>query len=62
MDDAGSGSLVGGDRALAEVEAAGVVIVRDLIIAATAVATGRAVVTADARGFRDLPGVDVRVV
>ena len=32
----------------------------DLIIAATALATGRAVVTADVRGFRDLPGVDVR--
>ena len=34
----------------------------DLIIAATAVATERAVVTADVRGFRDLPGVDVRAV
>lgn len=34
----------------------------DLIIAATAVATGRAVVTADGHGFRELPGVDVRVV
>lgn len=34
----------------------------DLIIAATAVASGRAVVTADARGFQGLPGVDVRVV
>jgi len=34
----------------------------DLIIAATAVASGRAVVTADARGFQDLPGVDVRLV
>ena len=34
----------------------------DLIIAATAVASERAVVTADARGFEDLPGVDVRVV
>jgi tRNA(fMet)-specific endonuclease VapC len=34
----------------------------DLIIAATAVASGRAVVTADARGFHDLAGVDVRVV
>lgn len=32
----------------------------DLIIAATAAATGRAVVTTDARGFRDLPGVEVR--
>jgi tRNA(fMet)-specific endonuclease VapC len=34
----------------------------DMIIAATAVATGRAVVTADAGGFSDLPGLDVRVV
>jgi len=34
----------------------------DLIIAATAIATGRAVVTTDRRGFSDLPGVDVRVV
>lgn len=34
----------------------------DLIIAATAVASGRTVVTADARGFQGLPGVDVRVV
>ena len=34
----------------------------DLIIAATALATERAVVTADAHGFRELPGVDVRVV
>jgi tRNA(fMet)-specific endonuclease VapC len=32
----------------------------DLIIAATAVATGRTVVTADARAFADLPGVEVR--
>ena len=32
----------------------------DLLIAATARATQRAVVTADARAFHDLPGVDVR--
>jgi tRNA(fMet)-specific endonuclease VapC len=32
----------------------------DLIIAATARATGRAVVTADASAFSDLPGVAVR--
>lgn len=32
----------------------------DLIIAATARATNRIVVTADAAGFRDLPGVTVR--
>lgn len=31
----------------------------DLIIAATAAATGRMVVTADARAFDDLPGVTV---
>lgn len=34
----------------------------DLIIAATAVESGRIVITADARGFEDLPGVDVRGV
>ncbi len=34
----------------------------DLIIAATAAASGRVVLTADARGFDGLPGVDVRVV
>ena len=34
--------------------------VHDLIIAATAVATGREIVTADARGFADLPDVVVR--
>lgn len=33
----------------------------DLIIAATASARDRAVVTADAAGFADLPGVSVRV-
>lgn len=33
----------------------------DLIIAATAAATERTVVTTDARGFQDLPGVDIRV-
>jgi tRNA(fMet)-specific endonuclease VapC len=32
----------------------------DLIIAATAKSTGRTVVTADLRGFDDLPGVRVR--
>ena len=32
----------------------------DLIIAATAVAGGRVVVTADPIGFEDLPGVEVR--
>jgi tRNA(fMet)-specific endonuclease VapC len=34
----------------------------DLIIAATAVATDRIVVTADAHGFADLPGVELRTV
>ena len=34
----------------------------DLIIAATAAASGRVVVTIDARGFQGLPGVDVRLV
>lgn len=32
----------------------------DLIIAATALATERTVVTVDARGFEGLPGLDVR--
>jgi tRNA(fMet)-specific endonuclease VapC len=32
----------------------------DLIIAATALARGRTVVTADPRGFEELPGVSVR--
>ena len=32
----------------------------DLIIAATALATGRVVVTSDRLGFDDLPGVPVR--
>ena len=32
----------------------------DLLIAATAVATDRALVAADAKGFSGLPGVDVR--
>jgi tRNA(fMet)-specific endonuclease VapC len=31
----------------------------DLIIAATALSSGRAVVTADSSGFEDLPGLDV---
>lgn len=34
----------------------------DLLIAATASARGRTVVTADAAGFESLPGVDVRAV
>jgi tRNA(fMet)-specific endonuclease VapC len=34
----------------------------DLIIAATALARGRAVVTADAPGFADLPGVIVKAI
>ncbi len=32
----------------------------DLIIAATALSTGRMVVTSDKQGFDDLPGVEVR--
>jgi tRNA(fMet)-specific endonuclease VapC len=32
----------------------------DLIVAATAVAARRVVVTADERGFADLPGIEVR--
>ena len=32
----------------------------DLIIAATALARGRVVVTADASGFADLPGIAIR--
>lgn len=34
----------------------------DLMIAATAVASDRILVTADARGFAELPGVEIRVV
>lgn len=34
----------------------------DLLIAATALATGRTVVTADATGFKNLPGLGVRVL
>ena len=34
----------------------------DLLIAATALATGRTVVTADASGFGNLPGLDLRAV
>jgi tRNA(fMet)-specific endonuclease VapC len=34
----------------------------DLMIAATAVASDRILVTADTRGFAELPGVEVRVV
>jgi tRNA(fMet)-specific endonuclease VapC len=36
--------------------------VHDLLIAATARATNRTVVTRDTRGFSDLPGVSVRVL
>ena len=57
------------DRSAAEAHARLLVEVRragtprgahDLLIAATAMATRRSVVTADARAFSDLPGVDVR--
>jgi tRNA(fMet)-specific endonuclease VapC len=34
----------------------------DLIIAATSVSSERILVTADARGFEDLPGVEVRIL
>ncbi len=34
----------------------------DLLIAATALARGRTVVTADAAGFEDLPGLRVRLL
>jgi tRNA(fMet)-specific endonuclease VapC len=34
----------------------------DLIIAATSVSAERILVTADARGFEDLPGVEVRLL
>jgi tRNA(fMet)-specific endonuclease VapC len=34
----------------------------DLIIAATSISSERIVLTADALGFRDLPGVEVRVI
>jgi tRNA(fMet)-specific endonuclease VapC len=34
----------------------------DLMIAATAIASSRVVVTADAKGFADLPGLTVRAV
>jgi tRNA(fMet)-specific endonuclease VapC len=34
----------------------------DLIIAATASATGRMILTTDTRGFRDLPGVSFRLL
>lgn len=34
----------------------------DLLIAATAVATGRSLVTADTTGFAELPGLDVRAL
>lgn len=34
----------------------------DLLIAATAVATGRTVLTADSKGFADLPGVRVEPI
>ena len=34
----------------------------DLIIAATSMSSGRTLVTADARGFEDLPGIEVRIL
>lgn len=34
----------------------------DLIIAATSVSSGRILVTADARGFDQLPGVEIRIL
>ena len=34
----------------------------DLVIAATAIATGRSVITADEAGFSDLPGLRIRAV
>lgn len=34
----------------------------DLIIAATSVSSERTLLTADARGFADLPGVEVRIL
>jgi len=34
----------------------------DLIIAATSVSSERTLLTADARGFEDLPGVEVRIL
>jgi tRNA(fMet)-specific endonuclease VapC len=34
----------------------------DLIIAATSLSSGRILVTADARGFEDLPGVVTRIL
>lgn len=37
-------------------------VAHDLIIAATALASGRALVTSDERGFRELPGVELRTL
>jgi predicted nucleic acid-binding protein len=34
----------------------------DLIIAATSVSSERTLLTTDARGFEDLPGVEVRIL
>lgn len=34
----------------------------DLLIAATAITTGRTVITADAKGFADLPGLQLRAL
>jgi tRNA(fMet)-specific endonuclease VapC len=61
--------IVGYDLDVARVHSGLLVVVRksgrprgahDLVIAATAKSTDRTVVTADARGFEDLPGVKVR--
>lgn len=70
VDDAiASIPLIAYDHAIAEVHALLLVEVRrrgtprgahDLLIAATAAATGRAVLTADASAFVDLTDVDVR--
>lgn len=50
-------------RLLAATRTAGVARgAHDLIIAATALASDRVVVTADARGFLGLPGLDVRLI
>ncbi len=61
--------VIGYDLAVARVHTELLVAVRkagrprgahDLIIAATALSTGRTVVTSDRQGFDDLPGVEVR--
>jgi len=70
-DVLGAVFIEGYDVAVARVHAALLAHVRragrqrgahDLIIAATAVARDRAVVTADASGFADLPGLSVRAM